>query len=270
MKAVIMLIVVTLILAASSNATGPPAPTKSKMENATLIFGGQKTTETDTAIGGTVLRMRTDSQIPILDCNDGIDGDDPEDTLVDLGDPGCTYYGDDDETNAPIPPPPPPPPPPPDWPLLFSRQTATEYNECENGEVIGPKAPCLSPDTIRCKRKTFEWVFKQGNPLEPFDVGVYFGEFRVCYRPYGNGITSITYRRGWGTWDGYFWHWLNEDGNANGYPYHIREPHIVRFYYRMGMHLCVHEPVCGPDKWGWETWTFKDTGLYGNVTFLHS
>ncbi len=41
---------------------------------------------------------------PLTQCNDGIDNADPEDTLVDLQDPGCTDASDNDETNTPPPP----------------------------------------------------------------------------------------------------------------------------------------------------------------------
>ncbi len=38
-------------------------------------------------------------------CSDGVDNTDPEDTLVDLADPGCAGAADDDETDPPPPPP---------------------------------------------------------------------------------------------------------------------------------------------------------------------
>jgi hypothetical protein len=44
---------------------------------------------------------------PVTQCNDGVDNADPEDTLADLADPGCTDPADNDETD-PAPPPPPP------------------------------------------------------------------------------------------------------------------------------------------------------------------
>lgn len=40
---------------------------------------------------------------PPPQCADGVDNADPEDTLVDLNDPGCSSSTDDDETNAPPP-----------------------------------------------------------------------------------------------------------------------------------------------------------------------
>ena len=39
---------------------------------------------------------------PPSQCSDGIDNADPEDSLIDLADPGCTSASDTDETNAPI------------------------------------------------------------------------------------------------------------------------------------------------------------------------
>ena len=38
---------------------------------------------------------------PVTQCNDGVDNDDPEDTLVDELDPGCENAEDNDETNSP-------------------------------------------------------------------------------------------------------------------------------------------------------------------------
>jgi hypothetical protein len=43
----------------------------------------------------------TDPPPAATQCSDGVDNADPEDTLIDLADPGCVNSADDDETNAP-------------------------------------------------------------------------------------------------------------------------------------------------------------------------
>ena len=145
----------------------------------------------------------------------------------------------------------------------MSQRNWTGYDECENGEPIGPKVPCYAPGAIRCKRFTFEWVFSEANL---YDVARYAGAWKVCYRPYGGGVTSVQYRNGMGTWSDWFWYWEG-DGNQSGYPNHIREPHRVFFYYRMQIHLCAAGHLCGPMKHPWIVWTFKDTGFYGSVSY---
>jgi hypothetical protein len=180
----------------------------------------------------------------------------------DDGDFYASSYVDVQYIQTPPPPPPPvPPPPPPDPPLVESRHVTTEYDECENGQTISPKVPCYAPQAIRCKRYVFEWVYSEAGL---YDVAGYAGAWRVCYRPYGGGITSVTYRYGDGTWSDWFWYW---DGNESGYPQHVRQDHRVYFRYRAKIHLCAFGHACGPMKFPWINFTFKDTGFYGQVSY---
>jgi hypothetical protein len=68
---------------------------------------------------------------PSRQCSDGVDNADPEDTLVDLADPGCSGASDDDETD------PAPPPPPPRSGCESQATNATTATQVRNAVLAG-------------------------------------------------------------------------------------------------------------------------------------
>jgi hypothetical protein len=117
---------------------------------------------------------------------------------------------------------------------------------------------------IRCKKVVFSHTFRQGYfGHEVMDVLRYEGQWRVCYRPNGGGVTSVTYRTGDATWTCCFWEW---HGNDSGYPSHLREAHTVYIYYRGSAQLCFVNQGCGNIKHPWITFTFTDATLYGTLS----
>lgn len=67
---------------------------------------------------------------PTTQCSDGVDNADPEDTLVDLADPGCTDASDNDETD------PAPPPPATCSGTTVSSGLQTAINNAANGTTL--------------------------------------------------------------------------------------------------------------------------------------
>ena len=221
------------------------------------------------------------SEVVYVECTDQIDNADPEDYLIDSQDPGCSYpYDrDDDETNGvppppppppPAPPPPPPPPPPPEFEWTPASPwdqnlSVGEYDECDDAGGFVPVPMCVLTDASvpRCKRYVFTFQF-QG---DVFGVGIgpsddYAGAWKVCYYPYGGGVTRVVYRYGDSVQVHFPWQW---DGNSSGYPQHYRDPHHVQIRYRGDIKVCLPFRGCGPQRHVWLNYDFYDTGLYGRI-----
>jgi hypothetical protein len=207
---------------------------------------------------------RSSNEIPVAQCNDREDND--GDGLIDWGhDPGCSSLSDDDEYNAPAPPPPPQPPPPPpeefgDFMVGYNYSTS-ETDECSQG----PSYPCLKPSlpaAIRCKKVVNVQQFREGHfGVEMRDSMKYGVQWRVCYHPYGGGITEVTYRYGDVVDTNFPWEFR---GNDSGFPYHIRQAHKVFIYYGFGVAECFTHIGCSNEHHGRLTYTFTDSGLYGS------
>lgn len=277
MKKVVIFLVMSLLAIVIVSIASANAKSRSDLFAQTLVPGEFSSIETDTTLDGQVLRVvqtKTPEDIPCgspngecaARCENAYDDD--GDGLIDYPrDPGCDSYSDENEWNPAPPPPPPPPPPPIDWNLYiptpdYYSQWIT-YNECEGGEAITKEAPCLSPLAIRCKRVLFSHMFKS----QLFGIGLgraveYSGGWKICYRPYRGGITSVVYRYGDAdrTFNG--WSWL---GNSSGYPQHFRDPHHVLIRYRGEMQYCILEHGCGPNRHIWIEFDFWDEGLYGEI-----
>jgi hypothetical protein len=146
-------------------------------------------------------------------------------------------------------------------------------DECENGVFLDPNVkypnyPCLGPDgptNVRCKVYTFTLIPHEGHFGIDFGRAIkYEGRWKICYRPYGGGITSVVYRIGDATETYGLWEWR---GNDDGYPSHIREEHVVYVRYGGGAAICVGGGYgCGPERHFRLTHTFTDSGLYGSIT----
>ena len=134
-----------------------------------------------------------------------------------------------------------------------------EIDECG----FSPLIPC-SGAGIRCKVVFKKHQFKGGRFGIAYQNSVrYRMDFRVCYRPYGGGITSVTYRHGDVDEDGTTYPWEFR-GNDDGFPYHIRNVHRAFFHYGFGAAECF-VVYCSNEHHGRITLTFTDSGLYGNT-----
>jgi hypothetical protein len=138
-----------------------------------------------------------------------------------------------------------------------------EYNECSQG----PSFPCVKPTlpgAIRCKRVINVHQFREGHfGVEMRDAVRYRVQWRVCYHPYGGGVTEVSYRYGDVDADGTTWPWEYR-GNDSGYPYHIRQTHKAYIYYGFGAAECFTHIGCSNEHHGHLTYTFTDSGLYGS------
>ncbi len=71
-----------------------------------LTSGGTYSFKLQEKHGGDIFeQILTNIVITLPQCNDGVDNADPEDTLVDMADPGCSSATDNDESNVVVPPP---------------------------------------------------------------------------------------------------------------------------------------------------------------------
>jgi hypothetical protein len=133
-------------------------------------------------------------QTPILDCNDGEDGIDPEDTLIDAQDPGCTYYGDDDETNGPD-------------PNEVADQATSELGERQEmwmeGPTEAPEGVSVCTMVFLHHWRDFWWL---GN-------NSWHHHFRPVFCRNGSVITSSDLSTHWQTCSGYY--------NCNGVSHYI-------------------------------------------------
>ena len=183
---------------------------------------------------------------PHAACSDGIDND--GDAMTDYpNDPGCSDYGDPDESGGAAPPPPIPPselnhglePGPFEW--LDSVQTSPFYDA----------AGALQ----RCKFQRWRVHFDQFG-ASFLRVVTMEGHFRVCYRLYGGGIVSWSDVRGDAVATQTPWTWKGSDP---GYPYGVLlNPHAVQFHYRGTAQFCITRLGCGPEKHPYVIVTFYD------------
>jgi hypothetical protein len=144
--------------------------------------------------------------------------------------------------------------------------------EYEIDECGGPVYPCYGPTGLklpgvyRCKIVYKKAQFRGGRFGIDYQNSVrYKMDFRVCYRAYGGGIDSVSWRHGDVDEDGTTFPWEYR-GNDSGFPYHIRYAHRVTFHYGFGAAECFTTYVCSNEHHGRVVLTFTDTGLYGTVT----
>ena len=157
--------------------------------------------------------------------------------------------------------------------LLRPRDLRREVDECEDGRPLNLKSPAYPslgpeglPTAVRCKKKLIGQTWEWTEGLVNYDFLGVNGAWKVCYYPYGGGITSVRYRY----WDVIFvedqlglWEWV---GDEEGYPRHFRDEHVVTLQFRGKIHLCFPWPhICAPMVYTWLTYVFRDTGLYGSV-----
>lgn len=136
------------------------------------------------------------------------------------------------------------------------------YDECQLVRV-----PCLMMDPLTIRCKVFAFVLKPHEGHFGWDFGPalkYEGGWRICYRPFGGGITEVSYRYGDATDTYGQWEWR---GNDTGYPNHIRQDHVVYVRYGGGAAICIGGTQgCGPERHFRLTYTFTDSGKYGSIT----
>lgn len=184
---------------------------------------------------------------PLAACSDGIDND--GDLMTDYpSDPGCSDYGDPDESGGAAPPPPIPPSPELNGSL---EPGAFEFFDASLTGPFYDAAGALQ----RCKFQRWRAHFDQ--------FGVSFlravtmeGHFRVCYRLYQGGIVSWSDVRGDAVATQTPWTWKGSDP---GYPYGVMiNAHAVQFHYRGTAQLCITRFGCGPEKHPYVIITFYD------------
>jgi hypothetical protein len=295
MKKIVVILSVALaaalVVSAAAGHVGGGMPPRF-LKQATLIQGEYSSVAIDETPDGKVLRVVREGDppdgpnrdIPCGECAPqcGNAYDDDGDRLADYPrDPGCTSYDDPEEWNPapppppppvpppPVPPPPPPippPPPPAEWQWTLMDANPPDY-QGGGGDECMDVIPCSlnDPTVIRCK--VYVFVLKPHEGHFGIDFGPAFkyeGRWRICYRPYGGGITEVSYRIGDATDTYNLWEWR---GNDAGYPSHIREAHRVFVRYGGGAAICIGgQWGCGPERHFRLTHTFKDTGLYGTIT----
>lgn len=231
----------------------------------TLMKSEFSSVEMDTTLDGKILRV-TREQVPIAACRD-VDDNDGDNRVDWPSDPGCTNPNDTDEWNPAPPPPVPPPPPPTEWQWMLMDATPPDYLGGGGDECMLPMIPCALQDlkVIRCK--VYSFVLKPHEGHFGIDFGPAFkyeGRWRICYKPFGGGITEVSYRTGDATNTYNLWEWR---GNDDGYPFHIREAHRVFVHYGGGAAICVGGGYgCGPERHFRLYFTFTDTGRYGTIT----
>jgi hypothetical protein len=256
-----------LLLGSSAVAEAGAASDYSKeapLEKSQLQPGGNSDTEPGPE--------RPGSEVPCGDCAPQCDNgfDDDGDHLYDYpADPGCTGYSDPEEWNPapppppPLPPPPPPPPPQYEWMDFMVGFWTGEYeiDECGGPMLI----PCSGGANIRCKIVVKKHQFRGGRFNIEYQNSVrYKMDFRVCYLPYGGGVTSVSWRHGDVDNDGTTFPW-EFMGNDDGFPYHIRYAHRATFHYGFSSRECLATYLCSATHHGRIILTFYDTGLYGRT-----
>lgn len=114
------------------------------------------------------------------ECDDGIDNNDPEDTLADYpADPGCTGYNDSSETD------PPPPPPPPVY-HTWGPVGGSAYSYCSPDTTMylpfgdGADGCAVSGSTMHAWRN-FNVLY--GGVSSGFQAGT--ATLTICYQNYG-------------------------------------------------------------------------------------
>ena len=183
---------------------------------------------------------------PRAACSDGIDND--GDSKTDYpNDPGCSDYGDPDESGGVA-----PPPPIPSSELNHGLEPGTfEWLDTSQTSPFYDAAGALQ----RCKLQRWRANFDQFG-VSFLGVVTMEGTFRVCYRLYQGGIVSWSDVRGDAVSTKIPWTWKGTDP---GYPYGVKiDAHTVQFHYRGTAQVCITQIGCGPEKHPYVIITFSD------------